>query len=322
MVDKTIQEQIIREAPEIEAKKLGLMDSAKTLADIAIEIPDYQIADESALTKTARTLAQPESGGIGGYEPYLTSGTTSLGTGITTLGDAETARAGSAGLFAPSDLSSYMNPYQQAVIDTTLAELTSQGHLARNKLAAQAVGAGAFGGSRFGVQGAELDRGLADIQSQAIAKLNAQNYAQALETAASAFENQQRRQQNQAQLYSGIAGLYGDLGGKQLTASELAQTLGLKDIATLQNLGAEELAYDQSVLEAERMSDKEQLYEPYSRLGFLSDIYKGAPSSQMTLGSQVAPAAPSPSAFQQVAGVGTGLLGTAAAAKQLSSGIF
>jgi len=51
-------------------------------------------------------------------------------------------------------------------------------------------------------------------------------------------------------------------------------------------------------------------------LSWLSDIYKGAPSSSSSIGSQVTPAAPSPSIFQTLGGLGTGLLGAASAAKE------
>ena len=44
MSEKTIQEQIVREAPEIEAIKLGLLESAKDLADMPVNLPDYQVA--------------------------------------------------------------------------------------------------------------------------------------------------------------------------------------------------------------------------------------------------------------------------------------
>ena len=64
MVERTIQEQIIREAPEIEALKLGLLQSGKSLADIPIQLPEQQIADFSALQQAAFDRAQAE-GGIG-----------------------------------------------------------------------------------------------------------------------------------------------------------------------------------------------------------------------------------------------------------------
>jgi hypothetical protein len=348
MAEETIQHQYIREAPEIEALKLGLIESGKTLADTRIQLPEQQIAGFSPLQEAGFELAQAE-GGIGGYQPYLTTGAATLGTGLGTLGTglgtlgqapsaiqaAQAAISGTGGLFAPSDLSAYMNPYQQDVIDTTMAELNRQGDIARNQLAAQGVGAGAYGGSRFGIQGAELDRNLQDARARALAQLNQQNYGQALQAAQTAYENQQRRQQQQSQLYGGIAQLYGGLagqqagigaqqaaiGGQQLGAGQFAQTAGLKDLTATQQLGQQQQALQQSILDAERGNLQRQLYEPYSRLSYLSDIYKGAPSTQTSLGSMTAPTPPQPSMLQQIGSFGTGLLGTAAAAKQLG-GLF
>ena len=51
--------------------------------------------------------------------------------------------------------------------------------------------------------------------------------------------------------------------------------------------------------------------QPYQQLAFQSDIYKGAPSSQMAITSQQTP---TPSPFQQIAGLGTGIMGLAGAA--------
>jgi len=344
----TVTETIYREAPDIEARKLGLLDSAKALADKGLTLPQQQVAALSSLQQQAAARTGTE-GGVGGYQNYLTTGAGTLGTSLGGLGSAlettagaydplqagQQAISGTGQLFAPSDLSAYTNPYQQAVIDTTLAEINRQGDIARNKLSAQGVGAGAFGGSRFGVQGAELDRNLADARAKALAQLNAQNYTQALGTSQAAFENQQRRQQEQSKLYGGIAGLYGNLGaqqagvagqqaavaGQQLGLGQLAQTAGLKEIAIMQQMGQEQQRYDQAALDAARTNEQRQLYEPYGRVAFLSDIYKGAPSTQQTLGSMVAPPPPSPSAFQQIAGAGTGILGAAVAGNQLS-GLF
>jgi hypothetical protein len=46
----------------------------------------------------------------------------------------------------------------------------------------------------------------------------------------------------------------------------------------------------------------QQAYEPFQRISFISDIYKGAPSSQQTISQTTAP---SPSLVSQVAGLGT-----------------
>ncbi len=351
MAETSYSEQIVREAPEIEALKLGLIESGKALAEVPIQLPTQQVAAFQPLQQTVFDRAQAE-GGIGGYQPYLTTGAATLGTGLGTLGTglgtlgqapsaiqaAQATIPGTAGLFAPSDLSAYMNPYQQDVIDTTMAELNRQGDIARNQLGAQGVGAGAYGGSRFGIQGAELDRNLQDARARALAQLNQQNYGQALQAAQAAHESQQLRQQRQSQLYGGIAQLYGGLagqqagigaqqasiGGQQLGAGQFAQTAGLKDLAVMQQLGQQQQAREQSLLDTERGNLQRQLYEPYSRVSYLSDIYKGAPSTQQTLGSFTSPTPPQPSMLQQLGSFGTGLLGTAAAAKQLggSGGLF
>ena len=355
MAETSYSEQIVREAPEIEALKLGLIESGKALAEVPIQLPAQQVAAFQPLQQTVFDRAQAE-GGIGGYQPYLTTGAATLGTGLGTLGTglgtlgqapsaiqaAQATIPGTAGLFAPSDLSAYMNPYQQSVIDTTMAELNRQGDIARNQLGAQGVGAGAYGGSRFGIQGAELDRNLQDARARALAQLNQQNYGQALQTAQTAYEQQQQRQQQQSQLYGGIAQLYGGLagqqagigaqqagigmqqagiGGQQLGAGQFAQQAGLRDLTATQQLGQQQQALQQSILDAERGNLQRQLYEPYSRLSYLSDIYKGAPSTQTSLGSMTAPTPPQPSMLQQLGSFGTGLLGTAAAAKQIG-GLF
>jgi hypothetical protein len=44
-----------------------------------------------------------------------------------------------------------MNPYEQAVIDATMADMQRASDIAGRAEAAQAVGAGAFGGSRQGI---------------------------------------------------------------------------------------------------------------------------------------------------------------------------
>ena len=334
MVTTTIQEQIIREAPEIEAIKLGLLQDAKGLAGTPLTLPPQQIAGLSGLQERVFADAERE-GGIGGYQPFLGTGQQTLGTGLGTLGtafapvsEARTAAQGMQGLFAPSDLSPYTNPFQQQVIDTTLQRLNEEGLRAQNQLGAQAVGSGAFGGSRFGVESAQLGENLQDARARALAQLNSQNYLQALQSAQQAFEGQQTRTGQASQLLSGIGQLTGQLGtqqagigGQQLALAELAQQTGLKDLEMQQRLGSQQQAQQQAILNAQQINAQKQQLEPYSRVAFLSDIYKGAPSTQTSLGSQVAPSPQQPSTFQQIAGLGTGLLGTAAAANQMG-GLF
>ena len=362
MPETTIQEQVVREAPEIEAIKVGLLKSARDLADKPIQLPQQQIAGFSGLQQRAFDEAVGPQG-VGAYLPDLVRGQQALGTGLETVGtglgtlqtglattqaalgpveQARQAALGPAGLFRPTDLSAYTNPFQQQVIDATLQRLNEEGARAQNQLAGQAAGAGAFGGSRFGIESAQLGENLQDARARALAQLNQQNFAQALQTGQAAFENQQRRQAQQSQLLSGIGGLTGQIGaqqaqiggqqaqlggqqaqigGQQIGAGQALHQSGLRDIAALQQLGGQQQQFQQSVLEADRANQQKQLYEPYSRVSFLSDIYKGAPSTQTSLGSLTTPTAPAPSAFQQIAGAGTGLLGLGIAGKQLG-GLF
>jgi hypothetical protein len=88
-----VQEQIVREAPDIESRKVGLMDSAKALADSAnlnalsgeYLTPDYEVAGMSPDQLTALQMGRQ---GIGAYQPYLTAGTRDVASGGKMLGEA------------------------------------------------------------------------------------------------------------------------------------------------------------------------------------------------------------------------------------------
>jgi hypothetical protein len=123
-----------------------------------------------------------------------------------------------------------------------------------------------------------------------------------------------------AQMAQGIGSLgtqFGNLGTQQAALGQTAQQLGANDVNQLYTLGAVQQQQQQAVLDATRASDMQTALQPYQQLAFQSDIYKGAPSSQMAISSQQTPA---PSPFQQIAGVGTGLVTGAAAASRL--GLF
>ena len=63
-----VEEYIQREAPDIEARKLGLMDSAKALTEQGYEIPEYILAGLTEDQKNAFALARQ---GIGSFKPFL-----------------------------------------------------------------------------------------------------------------------------------------------------------------------------------------------------------------------------------------------------------
>ena len=286
-----ITEQIIREAPEIEAYKLGLLESAKKLADQPITLPTYQVAGMSGLQQQAIQQASPATGGIGGYQPYLQQAgyTMAPASGYITTG---------AEAITPEGIASYMNPYQQAIQDEIMRAYDIQSQ----QVAGQAVGAGAFGGGRAAIQQAEVGRNLA----QALAASQAQNFMQAQQAA----EREQARKMQAGQQL-------GQLGLQQAALGEAAQKQALMDIQTQFDLGKQMQAQDQATLEAQRQSELAQLYEPYQRYGFLSDIYKGAPTTQQTIATATSP---SVSPAQQF--LGLGIAGLSAAAGAQKAGLF
>jgi hypothetical protein len=346
-------EQIVRESPEVEAYKLNLMKAAGALQ--APTLPQYQVA---GMTPQQTAAIQAGQQGIGAYAPYLQAGQQALSGGTATLGEAADVLRGAdtRGQFGAAQqaaniaaqgtmqnaqpigqqqIGQYMNPYNNLVLSQQLQEMNRQAQMQQQGLNAQAVRAGAFGGSRQGIAQQELNRNLMNTQNQAIAQ---GGYGQALSTA------QQQQQAGLAgygqlanigqgigslagqqfgigaQMASGLGSLgsqIGNLGVQQAALGQSAQAMGQNDVNFLYNLGAQQQRQQQAVLDAERASKMQTAMQPYQQLAFQSDIYKGAPSTQMAMTSQ---ATPTPSPFQQIAGLGVGLVSGASAAK--GSGLF
>ena len=123
--------------------------------------------------------------------------------------------------------------------------------------------------------------------------------------------------QNMAQTLGGLGSQLGNLGVQQGAMGQTAQQLGQQDVNFLYNIGQQQQGLTQQQLDAQRNTQLQQAYEPYQRLGFLSDIYKGAPTSQQSI---TAATAPVPSAFQQA--VGTGIAGLTAGTAAKKAGLF
>ena len=289
------QIQIVREDPAIEAYKLGLLRSAKSLADNQISLPTQQIAAMSGLQSRAITDASPATGGIGGYQPYLQEAGYTAGDAYQPIMDATQGITG-------TQIAQYMNPYQSAIQAEINRAYDIQDAQAGLQAVGQPGGPSAFGGSRAAIQQAEIGRN----RASALAQAQAQNFMQAQQAAT-------------GQLDRGIAAgdALGTLGLRQASMGELAQKQALMDIETQFNLGKQQQGQQQAEIEAKRQSDLAQLYEPYQRYGFLSDIYKGAPTSQQTIASATAP---NVSPAQQY--LGLGIAGLSAAAGANKAGLF
>jgi hypothetical protein len=351
----TTTESIVREAKEIEDIRIKLLESAKAATDAAPILPGYQVA---GFTPEQVQALQAGVQGIGAYQPFMQQGAGAVSSAMGALGDsagilrgADTrgqfsaaqqamgqglgALGGTMGMYDPRMGQQFMNPYQQQVIDESLRQIQRQGGIAQQNLQAQAVKAGAFGGSREGVQRAELGRALAEQQNAAILGGLQQGFGQSQQQAQQAFEAQQGRQQQGASMFGqfgqGIAGLagqqfgigaqmasglgslgaqLGNLGVQQAAMGQTAQQLGQRDVDFLFGLGSQQQRQSQAALDAQRATEMQAAMQPFQNIAFLSDIYKGAPSTQMSMTQM---AQPTPSPFQQIAGLGVGLGATAKA---------
>jgi len=249
--------QFIREAPGIEERKLELMDLARQTAQTPISIPDIQVQGLSPLEQAAITQA----------------GQTGVGAGA--VGQAITGTQAAMG--APN-ISQFYNPYQSYVLD----EINRQSAMRQNQLAAQAVGAGAFGGGRQGIQAAEEER----------ARLGQLGQAQAV-----GFQSAlQAAQQQQAAQRAGAAQL-GTLG-------QLQQEMAGTDISRQITAGGLQRQLGQAQLDALRQTQLQRSAEPLQRLEFLSNIYAAGPKSTSGI---TAATLPQSSPLAQSIGTGLGV---------------
>jgi len=295
MATEPTQIQQTLPAPYIQGAATALTEKLMPLLATPINTGSYaqQIAPQSALTTQAQGLA----GGLGGYQQYLDQAN-QLGMG------AQQTLAGAQQYSGPQAYQQFMSPYQQDVINTTLQNYDVQAQKGIAPLSASAVGAGAFGGARQGIQQAnyqtQSDLNRAQLQAQ---MLN-QGFGQAQQSAAQAYQQQLAA----AQAQQGLGSFQQGLG----QASQ--QQLG-NQITGLNTLGGQQQQYQQSVLDAQTAAAKEAAYSPYTQYGLigqqLTSLMGGFPNQVQTYNAGQQPA----STLQTLIGAGAGLGG-------LAKGIF
>jgi hypothetical protein len=193
--------------------------------------------------------------------------------------------------------SQYMDPYMQNVVGIQQREAARASEMQRNQNQAQAVGQGAFGGSRQAIMEAERQRNLAtqqgDIQARGLQDAYGRGQTQ-FNT-----EQQLREQSKQYGAGLGLQGLQTALTGAN---QQFAQGL---DVNKLQaGYGTQQQQQVQNVLGQQYQDFLDQKKFPYQQLEFQSNLLRGTPSgSTQTLYTA------QPSGLSQVAGLGTAALG-------------
>ena len=199
----------------------------------------------------------------------LQTGAVSDAAGLASLTGTGAGAADQAGSIA-----SYMSPYQQQVIDTSLAEFDRNAAIEQTGLRDQAISRGAYGGGREGVMQAEAMRG-----------------------------NQMNRASLQAQLLNQAFNQAQAARGADLTAQ---QGLGQYQ----QALGQAQQGFEQAKLDATQIANREAEFEDFTRLGLvgqqLAQIQPGAfPTQTVGYAPPAAPASP----MSQFLGAGAGIGG-------------
>jgi len=286
--------------------------------------------------------------GIASYQPFLNQAASDLkaasaaaaagqGAGAGALQQAQQAynaaqAAAAAGqdagaqFMGPGAYKQFMDPYQQQVIDASLAQFDKKsGEQARAAALAAAKGS-AFGTERFGVQeGSRQAQSNLDRASMT-ANMLSQGYQQAKQSANTAF------QQAQAQALQNM-NLYGQAGqGQQSLAQGLqgqaAQNLGLfqssaqgqqgmarlqpalagQGIAALGQMGAQQQAQGQAALDTAAKGNQMIAYQPQQGLGFFGSQLTGLMGGYGTPNtfSSVAPDAGTSPMSMLLSGIGAG----------------
>ena len=351
-----------------------------------LQLPQYESAAFSPLQEQSFQRAQQEQasyapmlqeasettmqglgamgGALGGTQGYASQIPAQIEPGQFALGQAagqlpflaqqggDAARLGILGLlgtgemYSPDMIDPFMNEYEDAAVQQALADIARQGDIAEQGLRAQAVGQGAYGGSRQAVAEQELGRNVLEQQGRTAAQMRQAGYENAAQRAQAAFEQSMSRRQGASQgignlglsgaglemrgaqqagnlgLQSaqlGLQGIQAGLGAQQQAAGigqgissigqqyaglgQAAQQMGQQDVSMLNQLGAQQQAQQQAILDAQRMNAYQSALMPYQQLAFASDIITGAPTGITSIMSQ-----PGPSPVSQALGLGlTGL---------------
>ena len=298
MSTQTTQTQVI--IPEyIEKPTEILANELLAQAQQPLVVPQQQVLGFSPTQQSAMNLAFQ---GIGSYQPFLDAAQAAQTAGLGTIGAGAQTVAGAQ--FEPTGdrIKQFMDPYQQNVTQEALKEIDRQAAMAQNQLAGQAVKAGAFGGSRFGIQQSELARNTADLKSRRIFEDLSRNFQQAQGAARAA--NQQRIQAGQVfgQLGRGASGIGGAMAGLGAQTQQLAG----QDVQQLMGIGGLQQQLGQTALNVDYQNRLNLQNAPFQQLSTAAGILQQL--SPQTVGQQTIAPLPQTNPFAQAAGiVGTGV---------------
>lgn len=220
---------------------------------------------------------QQVRGNMGAYQPYLNEA-----RGLAQFGGSQ---------FPNQDISRYINPFQQNVIDIAKREAVRGDQIAGRGRDAQAQMAGAFGGSRHGVMQAEAERNL----GQRLDDMQLQGSAAAYDRALDAYNKDATRALAASQQMQGLG--------------NFAQTAGLTDASALEAIGQTQQGKNQANLDLLYSDFLEQRDWQKNQLNFLNSLAAGTPLASTGTTSTQKIKGDNPSLLQNLAGAATAAAG-------------
>jgi len=255
----------------------------------SVSLPSWLSSSMQSNAERANALAQTPTQTFAGpsFTPITGAQTGAMNAtaGITGFAPSQV----SAGSLGSTDLSPYLNPFTQDVIDTTGADIDRSTAIAREQAKGNAAAVGAFGGDRQGIEQAEIAGQGIRAKANVGAQLRAQNFGQAQAAAT------------------------GDIS-RALTADTQNQMAGIQGAGL--NLSAAGQLFGQGETEREAQDQGRQFdyaeflrqqADPYNKLSWAQGVTTGAApffSTQNTTGYS-----PGPSPFAQGIGGASAIIG-------------
>ena len=256
---------------------------SKGASTTTAEIPEWQKQQQQEVFQAAKGLAGtpfvPYTGPrVAGFNPdqlrqfQATRGLFETGmeydplTGLQSLAQQQAPQIGQVGSLLSADIGAYQSPYTEQVIEQSMADIQRQADIARRQAQSQAIGAGAFGGSRSALLESESQRPYIEQQARTAAGLRQAGFEQAQRAAESDIARQQqmamfapelelRARQQQAGLLGGVGaeqmarlGQLGQIGRQQQQLQQQALGVPYQEFQRALGYGPQQLGLLQSGL--------------------------------------------------------------------------
>ena len=232
------------EEPYASAMRRGFLESGAALAKEPIPVPVEQIAPLDPYQMQARKIA----GGLGGFTPYLSQGSQMMQQG--------------AGYYAPSGIQDFYNPYEQDVVQQTMADMQKANLQQGVADRARAISQGAFGGSRGRLMEEERERAFGRGMTEGIGGLRSQGWGQALQGAQTAGQ--------------GLGAMGSNFAGLGMTGQQ-----GLMNqIKAFEGLGTTGRDIQQQMYGAQYGGAQRMAQEPWTRMGAWQGMLGMLPSQE------------------------------------------